>query len=176
LFPSSARQSPGNVVVSRGDAALVVLGTFSFRRRTGAGRSLHGGNRAIRTGCDGRFCRKDFVMSTELRNITRWPDRVGEINRRSFLPLLGAGAVSLMLARNALAQQIPFPLTSAQVPKPVPGTAMTMDFVRMAGRTAYFWAIRSSPRSIVAQRSPKRPSACSSAVSYPWPRLATSRC
>jgi hypothetical protein len=78
-------------------------------------------------------------MSTELRNITRWPDRVGEINRRSFLPLLGAGAVSLMLARNALAQQIPFPLTSAQVPKPVPGTTMTMDFVRMVGRTAYFW-------------------------------------
>jgi hypothetical protein len=78
-------------------------------------------------------------MSMELRGITRWPDRIGEINRRSLLPLLGAGAVSLMLARNALAQQIPFPLTSAEVPKPVPGTAMTTEFVQMVGRTSYFW-------------------------------------
>jgi hypothetical protein len=69
----------------------------------------------------------------------RTPYLAGEIDRRSLLPLLGAGGVSLMLARNALAQQIPFPQAAAEVPKPVPGTAMTMEFVRMVGRTSYFW-------------------------------------
>ena len=40
-------------------------------------------------------------MSTQLPGITRWPDRIGEIDRRSLLPLLGAGAAFLMLARSA---------------------------------------------------------------------------
>jgi hypothetical protein len=44
-----------------------------------------------------------------------------------------------MLVRNAHAQQIPFPQTAAEVPRPVPGTAMTSEYVRMLGRTAYFW-------------------------------------
>src|SRR5271169_7067431 len=79
------------------------------------------------------------MIPSQLPAMSRWPDRVGEINRRSFLPLLGAGAASLMLARNALAQQIPFPLTFADVPKPVPGTAMTAEFVQMVGRASYFW-------------------------------------
>jgi hypothetical protein len=57
-------------------------------------------------------------------------------DRRS---LLGAGAVSLMLAGTAWAQQVPIPTTPADVPGPTPGTAITKDYVQMVGRAAYFW-------------------------------------
>jgi hypothetical protein len=42
----------------------------------------------------------------------------------------------MMLAGAAQAQQ--FPQTAAEVPGPVPGTAMTMEYVQMVGRAAYF--------------------------------------
>ena len=44
----------------------------------------------------------------------------------------------MMLAGAAQAQQVPFPQTAAEVPGPVPGTAMTMEDVQMVGRAAYF--------------------------------------
>src|SRR5271167_1123373 len=98
-------------------------------------------------------------MSTQLRGMTRWPDRVGEIDRRSLMPLLGAGAVLLTLARNAHAQQIPFPQTAAEVPVPVPGTAMTIEYVQMVGRTSYFWGyplVATSNRRNAFAKAPER--------------------
>jgi hypothetical protein len=62
-----------------------------------------------------------------------------QIDRRSFIPLLGASAAFLMLARNASAQQFAISKTSAEVPAPPPGTAMTKAYVQSAGRMAYLW-------------------------------------
>ena len=70
------------------------------------------------------------------------PSAVGsfsQINRRSFMPMLGGGAAFLMLAGKALAQQYPIPQTADQVSGPPPGTAMTEAYVQSAGRTAYLW-------------------------------------
>src|SRR5271165_1535540 len=105
------------------------------------------------------FAERNFIMSTQLRGMTRWPDRVGEIDRRSLMPLLGAGAVLLTLARNAHAQQIPFPQTAAEVPGPVPGTAMTIEYVQMVGRTSYFWGyplVATSNRRAAFAKAPER--------------------
>ena len=44
----------------------------------------------------------------------------------------------MMLAGAAQAQQVPFPQTAAEVPGPVPGTTMTMEYVQMVGRAACF--------------------------------------
>jgi hypothetical protein len=62
-----------------------------------------------------------------------------QINRRSFMPLLGGGAAFLMLAGTAQAQQVPIPTTAAQVPGPPSGTAMTTAYVQSVGRAAYLW-------------------------------------
>jgi hypothetical protein len=48
-------------------------------------------------------------MSKELCDTNRCHSRVGDIDRRSLIPLLGAGAAFLMLAGKALAQQVPNP-------------------------------------------------------------------
>ena len=56
--------------------------------------------------------------------------RSAEIDRRSFIPLLGGSAAFLMLAGKALAQQVPIPTTAAEVPGPPPGTLMTPAYVR----------------------------------------------
>jgi hypothetical protein len=45
----------------------------------------------------------------------------------------------VMLAGSTQAQQVPFPQTAAEVPGPVPGTAMTKAYVQMVGRMAYLW-------------------------------------
>jgi hypothetical protein len=78
-------------------------------------------------------------MPTQPRDASRWPHRVGEIDRRSLVSLLGAGAAFLMLAGNAEAQQVSIPTTAAQVPAPPPGTAMTKAYVQTVGRMAYIW-------------------------------------
>ena len=65
--------------------------------------------------------------------------RSGEIDRRSFIPLLGAGAAFAMLAGKAQAQQVPIPTTAAEVPGPPAGTTMTTAYVQSVGRAAYLW-------------------------------------
>jgi hypothetical protein len=78
-------------------------------------------------------------MSTKPSDANRCHYRVGEIDRRSLIPLLGAGAAFLMLAGKAQAQQVPIPKTPAEVPGPPPGTAMTTAYVQSVGRMAYLW-------------------------------------
>ena len=78
-------------------------------------------------------------MSMEPCDINLQRYRVGEIDRRSLIPLLGAGAAFLMLAGKAWAQQVPIPTTAAQVPGPPSGTAMTTAYVQSVGRAAYLW-------------------------------------
>jgi hypothetical protein len=63
----------------------------------------------------------------------------GEIDRRTLMPLLAAGAALLVQTKTALAQQYPIPQTADQVPGPPPGTLMTKAYVQSAGRTAYLW-------------------------------------
>jgi len=78
-------------------------------------------------------------MSIEPRDANQCHYRVGEIDRRSLIPLLGGGAAFLMLAGKAQAQQVPIPTTAAQVPGPPGGTAMTTAYVQSVGRIAYLW-------------------------------------
>ena len=80
-------------------------------------------------------------MSKELCDANRsHPYRVGEVDRRSLISLLGAGAAYLMFAGRALAQQVPIPTTAAEVPGPAPGTTMSKAYVESVGRMAYIWA------------------------------------
>ncbi|WP_165435407.1 DUF1254 domain-containing protein [Bradyrhizobium sp. Leo121] len=44
-----------------------------------------------------------------------------------------------MLLGEAQAQQVPLPKSSAEVPGPAPGTAMTKAYVQTVGRMAYLW-------------------------------------
>ncbi len=76
-------------------------------------------------------------MSEHPRNAN--PRRVGEIDRRSLMPFLGAGAAFLMLAGKALAQQYPLPKTAADVPGRAPGATMTKAYAQSVARTAYLW-------------------------------------
>jgi hypothetical protein len=78
-------------------------------------------------------------MPTQPRDVNRWPHQFGAIDRRALMPLLATGAAFLIQTRTALAQQFPIPTTAADVPGPPPGTAMTKDYVRSVGRTAYLW-------------------------------------
>jgi hypothetical protein len=96
------------------------------------------------------------------------------MNSKIRLGFLASVVIATMHTGYVQAQQIPFPQTAAEVPGPVPGTAMTKEYVQMVGRAA--GAIRSSPRAIVAQRSPRRLSASSWAGSFPLPQLATTPC
>jgi hypothetical protein len=59
-------------------------------------------------------------MPTLTRDANRWSHRDVEVDRRSLMPFLGAGAAFLMLAGSAQAQQVPIPTTAAQVPGPAP--------------------------------------------------------
>src|ERR1700675_4321875 len=97
-------------------------------------------------------------MSKELRDANQCHYRVGEIDRRSFIPLLAAGAAFLMLAGNAQAQQVPIPTTAAQVPGPPSGTAMTTAYVQSVGRMAYLWGwplVNMANRSIAFSKAPE---------------------
>ena len=48
-------------------------------------------------------------------------------------------ATLAMIAGSTRAQQVPLPTTSAEVPGPAPGTAMTKAYVQSIARTAYVW-------------------------------------
>ena len=50
-----------------------------------------------------------------------------------------AGVICAVTMPLVHAQQVPLPTTSAQVPGPAPGTAMTKPYVQMVARMAYFW-------------------------------------
>src|SRR5437764_10415717 len=65
--------------------------------------------------------------------------RSAEIDRRSLMPLFGAGAAFVMFAGKAWAQQVPIPKTPAEVPGPPSGTRMTTAYVQSVGRAAYLW-------------------------------------
>src|SRR5258708_21971862 len=65
--------------------------------------------------------------------------RSAEIDRRSFIPLLGGGAAFLTLAGRAQAQQVPIPTTAAAVPGPPTGTTMTTAYRQSVARVAYLW-------------------------------------
>jgi len=49
------------------------------------------------------------------------------------------GSVLATLATSLQAQQVPIPVTAAEVPGPASGTAMTKAYVQMVGRIAYLW-------------------------------------
>jgi hypothetical protein len=97
-------------------------------------------------------------MSSEPQDANRRLRRAGEIDRRSVMPLLGAGAAYLTLAGKAEAQQIPIPTTAAEVPGPASGTAMTTPYVQSVGRTAYFWGwalVNTANRGIAFSKVPE---------------------
>jgi hypothetical protein len=69
------------------------------------------------------------------------------------------GIVLSMLVGSTQAQQVPIPQTAAQVPGPVPGTAMTKEYVQMVGRAAYFWGyplVATSNRRAAFAKAPER--------------------
>jgi hypothetical protein len=97
-------------------------------------------------------------MPTLTRDANRWSHRDVEVDRRSLMPFLGAGAAFLMLAGKAQAQQILIPTTAAQVPGPAPGTAMTKEYVQMVGRMAYIWGwplVDAANRAIAVSKAPE---------------------
>jgi hypothetical protein len=47
--------------------------------------------------------------------------------------------VSALVCTPVQAQQVPIPTTAAEVPGPATGTAMSKEYVQMAGRMAYLW-------------------------------------
>ena len=115
-------------------------------------------------------------MSKELYDTNRCHYQVGDIDRRSLIPLLGAGTAFLMLAGKALAQQVPIPTTAAQVPGPPSGTAMTTAYVQSVGRAAYLWGcalVNSANRHADVFRRRPNP-ACS--VAWCRSRTTGSRC
>jgi hypothetical protein len=78
-------------------------------------------------------------MATPHRDAGENQDRLGEVDRRTLFPLVGAGAALMMLAGETRAQQVPIPTTAARVPGPPPGTAMNTAYVQSVGRIAYLW-------------------------------------
>jgi len=55
--------------------------------------------------------------------------------------------------------QVPIPKTAAEVPGPVPGTAMTKEYAQMVGRAAYFWGyplVATSNRRAAFSKAPER--------------------
>jgi hypothetical protein len=75
--------------------------------------------------------------------------------------LLSAALVSTLSFTNAQAQslQVPIPKSAAEVSAPVSGTLMTNEYVRMVGRTAYFWGyalVATSSRRDAFAKAPER--------------------
>jgi hypothetical protein len=64
-----------------------------------------------------------------------------------------------MASMPVTAQQVPIPKTADEIPGPVPGTAMTTDYVQMVGRAAYFWGyplVATSSRRDAFAKAPER--------------------
>jgi hypothetical protein len=60
--------------------------------------------------------------------------------KRTILKALALAALfCVLMATVSRAQQAPIPITPAQVPGPVPGTAMTTAYVQTVGHLAYVW-------------------------------------
>jgi len=64
--------------------------------------------------------------------------------RRTYLTIMSLAFAAAIHTANAQATvtgqvQVPIPTTAAEVPGPVPGTAMTKAYVQMVGRMAYLW-------------------------------------
>jgi hypothetical protein len=81
-----------------------------------------------------------------------------QIDRRSFMPLLGGGAAFLMLAGKARAQQYPNPKTAAEVPGPAGGNTMTKQYVQTVGRMAYLWGwplVANANRAVAFSKVPE---------------------
>jgi hypothetical protein len=83
------------------------------------------------------------------------------MNTTHKLNFLTAALVGALAFSNAQAQslQVPFPKSAAEVPGPVPGSAMTTEYVQMVGRTAYFWGypiVATSSRRDAFAKAPER--------------------
>jgi hypothetical protein len=73
--------------------------------------------------------------------------------------LVSVATIALLATPGLQAQQVPFPQTAAEVPGPVSGTTMTMEYVQMVGRAAYFWGyplIATSNRRAAFSKAPER--------------------
>jgi hypothetical protein len=91
----------------------------------------------------------------QLNHISPWS---GELDRRSLLPLFGAGAAFAMFAGKAWGQQVPIPKTPAEVPGPLPGTVMTTAYVQAVGRAAYVWGwplVNMANRAVAFSKAPE---------------------
>ena len=53
--------------------------------------------------------------------------------------LIAAAVIGALAFTTALAQQVPLPMTAADVPGPAVGTTMTKEYVQTVGRMAYTW-------------------------------------
>src|SRR5208282_1806758 len=86
-------------------------------------------------------------------------ERAMDMNCKIRLGFLASVVIATMHTGYVQAQQIPFPQTAAEVPGPVPGTAMTTDYVQMVGRAAYFWGyplVATSNRRAAFAKAPER--------------------
>jgi hypothetical protein len=72
------------------------------------------------------------------------------------------------------AQQVPLPITAAEVPGPAPGTAMTKPYVQMVARLAYFWGwplVNAANRAVAFSKAPE-PGLLGGVVPVAYNRLA----
>jgi hypothetical protein len=84
------------------------------------------------------------------------------VNTQHKLTFMAAALVGTCAFTTAQAQQslqVPIPKSAAEVSGPVSGTLMTGDYVRMIGRTAYFWGypiVATSSRRDAFAKAPER--------------------
>src|SRR5271166_6270629 len=77
----------------------------------------------------------------------------------TFIATALVGALAFTSAQAQQSLQVPIPKSAAEVPGPVPGTAMTTDYVQMVGRAAYFWGyqlVATSNRRAAFAKAPER--------------------
>src|SRR5262252_3808484 len=77
-------------------------------------------------------------------------------------------------AQEALAQQVPLPISAAQVPGPAPGTPMTKPYVQAVARMAYVWGwplVDAANRAVAFSKAPE-PGLLGGTVPVAYNRLA----